>query len=82
MLSASSIAALAIAVPTAVTAAGAPTVVRGAAAPTVEIYATGFNNPRGLRFGPDGALYVAEGGPGGTASTVGRCEQVPPDIGP
>jgi hypothetical protein len=82
MLTASSIAALAIAIPTAVTAAGGPTVVRGAAAPTVEIFATGFNNPRGLRFGPDGALYVAEGGPGGTASTVGRCEQVPPDIGP
>ena len=69
------------AAPTA-TVARTPTVVRGAAAPTVEIYATGFNNPRGLKFGPDGALYVAEGGAGGTASTVGKCEQVPADLGP
>lgn len=37
--------------------------------------ATGFNNPRGLKFGPDGLLYVAEGGAGGSLSTVGVCEQ-------
>lgn len=37
--------------------------------------ATGFNNPRGLKFGPDGFLYVAEGGAGGSLSTVGVCEQ-------
>ena len=53
----------------------APVVIRGAAAPTISVYATGFNNPRGLKFGPDGMLYVAEGGVGGTASTVGKCEQ-------
>ena len=29
----------------------------------ISVYATGFNNPRGLKFGPDGHLYVAEGGP-------------------
>ncbi len=28
-------------------------------------HATGFTNPRGLTFGPEGALYVAEAGTGG-----------------
>src|SRR5215469_8409181 len=41
----------------------------------VSVFATGFNNPRGLKFGPDGYLYVAEGGAGGAMSTVGLCEQ-------
>ena len=50
--------------------------------PTVSVFATGFNNPRGLEFGPDGNLYVAEGGRGGTDSTVGQCTQVGPPIGP
>src|SRR4051812_24610805 len=51
---------------------------------TVSVYATGLNNPRGLRFASDGTLYVAEGGTGGTNSTVGLCpeEQVPPPVGP
>jgi DNA-binding beta-propeller fold protein YncE len=35
------------------------------AAQTIEVVATDLNNPRGLAFGPDGALYVAEAGTGG-----------------
>jgi hypothetical protein len=46
------------------------------------VFATGLDNPRGLKFGPDGYLYVAEGGLGGTDSTVGQCEQVMPPVGP
>ena len=33
--------------------------------PTVSVVATDLDNPRGLNFGPDGGLYVAEAGTGG-----------------
>lgn len=45
-------------------------------------FATGFNNPRGLRFGPNGKLYVAEGGKAGSLSSVGVCPQVVTPVGP
>jgi hypothetical protein len=49
---------------------------------TQTVVATGLNGPRRLKFGPDGMLYVAEAGTGGTASTIGQCTQVVPPIGP
>jgi len=49
----------------------------GQVTPTTSVFATGLSNPRGIAFGPDGALYVAEAGSGGTTSTVGQCTQDP-----
>ncbi len=51
--------------------------------PQVTVFATGFNNPRGLKFGPDCHLYVAESGTGGTNSTMELCPdlQVSPEGG-
>ena len=43
-------------------------------------FSSGFNNPRGLKFGPDGYLYVAEAGIGGSNMTT--CTQVIPPVGP
>ena len=49
----------------------------------VTVFASGFNNPRGLKWGGDGYLYVAEGGAGGSRSSVGLCEQAAgPPSGP
>jgi hypothetical protein len=55
---------------------------KGHKPPTMSVFAGGFNNPRGLKFGPDGNLYVAEGGLGGADSTVGQCDQVIAPVGP
>ena len=49
---------------------------------TFTVVASKLEAPRGLRFGPDGDLYVAEAGTGGTNSTGTACEQVPSPVGP
>ena len=41
----------------------------------LKVVADGLHNPRGIGFGPDGALYVAESGSGGT----GPCIKSPED---
>jgi hypothetical protein len=46
--------------------------------PNVSVFATGFNNPRGLKFGPDCHLYVAEAGLGGTRNTSDQCPEIQP----
>src|SRR5450631_305513 len=44
--------------------------------PTPFVVASGLEAPRGLRFGPDGDLYIAEAVTGGKTSTAGKCAQV------
>ncbi|MEO8820607.1 MAG: ScyD/ScyE family protein [Ginsengibacter sp.] len=48
---------------------------------TTKVIVSGLNDPRGLKFGPDGYLYVAEAGTGGTAF-CNTCLQVVPPVGP
>ncbi|WP_340114789.1 ScyD/ScyE family protein [Maribellus mangrovi] len=49
---------------------------------TVSTFAEQIMYPRGLKFGPDGYLYVATAGVGGNNSTESLCEQVIPPVGP
>jgi hypothetical protein len=58
------------------------TAAKGSASPIITTIATGLHNPRGLKFGPDGHLYVAEGGIGGDALPPADCQPtVPPQSG-
>jgi len=60
-----------------------PSMAQPAIEPTPFILASKLEGPRGLRFGPEGYLYVAEAGTGGKTSTAGQCTQVPgPPGGP
>lgn len=45
-----------------------PAAVPETAAQGLVVMASGLDNPRGLAFGPDGALYVVEAGRGGTST--------------
>jgi hypothetical protein len=50
---------------------------------TKSVFATGLQYPRGIAFGPDGDLYVAEAGTGGTTTTTAaECAQVIAPVGP
>ena len=55
----------------------------GVSQATSTIFASNLENPRGFAFSPEGVLYVAEAGTGGSSSTTSlQCQQVPPPVGP
>jgi hypothetical protein len=53
---------------------------KGGVKDSVTVFASNMAFPRGLKFGPDGYLYVALAGFGGTETT--ECTQVIPPVGP
>jgi hypothetical protein len=53
-----------------------------AAAPATTVVMTGLDNPRGLAFGPNDALFVAEAGRGGSSPCGTTPEGAPAFIGP
>jgi hypothetical protein len=50
-----------------------------AAAATVTTVMSGLDNPRGLAFGPEGALYVVEAGRGGSGPCTSSIRPLEPD---
>jgi hypothetical protein len=50
--------------------------------PGSTVLAAGLEGPRGLTIGPDGLLYFAEAGLGGTQAVPQDCENVPAPVGP
>jgi len=70
--------------PTAPAAADGADVAKAAAPNAPMVVVSGLHYPRGLAFGKDGAIYVAEAGvpEGNDRSTVGQCTQVPAPVGP
>src|SRR5215813_14736457 len=57
--------------------ASAANKISNSAGSTATVFATDLRFPRGLKFGPDNRLYVAESGLGGIDDTIGICDQDP-----
>ena len=51
------------------------------AEPGAEVIANGLNNPRGIAISPDGDLYVAEAGTGGTGACIPTSDGTSPCFG-